>query len=140
MNRPSHFMTSDIDGALYDTRGPDWMRSKPVRTNYRKHCREIRNLSDLKAVLRAGRYTDLGGYPLYFILEDGESASFEGVRQDWKRVVSDMIDGYGQFRVIGSEVYYEGPPMFCSISGKEIESAYGDPDELDADESEGVQP
>jgi hypothetical protein len=46
-----------------------------------------------------------------------------------RRVLSDMRDGYGEWRVVACEVYWEGPPMTCCISGATIESAYGDPDQ-----------
>lgn len=128
----THLFTSDSDGALYDTRQANWSSLPPLRKTFRRTFRNINTLSELKATLRNGPYAWPGGYPIVLYLEDGEPCTFKAVLGDWRRVVSDMLDGFGEWRVVGCDIYYEGPPLICAISGDLIESAYGDP-EADAE-------
>lgn len=128
-----HF--TEFEGALYDDR--DNLNLKPLRPIYSRHFSEIENLAQLKATLRAGAFVWPGGYPLYLILGDGEPATFDAVRANWREVVSSFAEhGAREWRVIGCEVHWEGEPLICAMSGASIESAYGNPDES---ESEGEQ-
>lgn len=127
MTLPAHFMTLS-DGSLIDTREPG---VSPVRNHYIGHSRELAsgfaaNLRDVKAVLRAGRFTDLGGYPLYFIAADGEALSFGAVRDNFLEVCraakfGDPRDGW---RVVGIEINYEDGELRCAHTGEPIEAAY----------------
>ena len=82
---------------------------------------------DLKTQLRAGEYAWPGGYPLFFVANDGEALSFEAVRDNLKIVIHSMRhqinDGW---RVIGCDINYEDPSLFCAHTGKRIESAYAE--------------
>ena len=95
------------------------------RQNYRLHHTEIRTLADLKATLRAGAYTHLGCYPLYFLTADGDTLSFDGVRQDWRTIVWDY-NNLPRQRIVACDVNWEDVDMICAITGEPIPSAYGD--------------
>lgn len=127
-------MTSDTDGSLYDTRVENWSRKSPLRANFSRTFRKIENLAELKATLRNGQYAWPGGYQMYLVMADGEPATFEAVRKEWREVVEAFFrdDRRDQWRVVGCDIFWEGPPMECSISGDMIESAYGDPEAEEA--------
>ena len=115
-----YMFVSGTDDGLYDTREINWAHQKPLRAVYRKHYRRIRNLEELKACLRAGKYTDLGGYPLYFVSLDGATLSYAGVIANWERVVWDCMTSY-RFPIVGMEVNY-GEELYCDYTGKRIDS------------------
>jgi hypothetical protein len=130
----THLFTSDCDGALYDTRVAEWSKAAPLRRDYCRTFAQIETLAQLKATLRAGGFAWPGGYPLYLIMSDCEPATFDAVRANWRGIVSAFLTGNARddWRVIGCEVHWEGAALICAISGEQIESAYGNPD----DESE----
>jgi len=118
---------SSTDGALYDTRRKDWAAYFPLRPNYSLNHADIETVEDLKATLRAGPYTGLGGYPLYFIAADGAVLSFDTVRKHFAVVASSVRDNdcTGGWRVVACDVNWEDTELICEHSGKRIESAYG---------------
>lgn len=127
--RPNHLFRCD-DGALYDTRDSDWSRKPPLRRVFYGSKRTIETTHDLKAALRAGRYTDLGGHPLYFITSDSAALSFDSVRRKLSQVLDSVRNGHNDgWRVIGVEINYEDPDLMCDHSGERIESAYAEPDD-----------
>ncbi len=121
-----HFFISETDGALHDTRDANWA-SNPLRKNYRRSHREIKTVSDLKATLRAGDTAWPGGYPMFFITNDGAALSFESVRKEFRNVIDSIknqrSDGW---RVCAVEINYEDANLYCDHSGKRIESAYAE--------------
>lgn len=121
-----HLFIGEAGGALYDTRLPAW-HTQPIRFNYRCTHREIKTVSDLKATLRAGEFAWPGGYPLYFITNDGAALSFKTVRKEFRQVLysirNQMSDGW---RVCCCEVNYENPELYDDHSGERIESAYAE--------------
>lgn len=112
-------LTTDDNGDLY--RGESL-----VRKNYRITHGIIRSVADLKATLRNGPYAWPGGYPLYFVANDGEPLSFDTVKQNYRRCLeskrSRADDGW---RVIACGVNWE-ERLVDAHSGKRIESAYGE--------------
>lgn len=87
---------------------------------------QIDSLTQVKAALRSGPFTDLGGYPLYFIAADGEALSFEAVRERFREVCADMLDmsRINQWKIVGLEINYEDADLTCAHTGKAIPSAY----------------
>jgi hypothetical protein len=87
---------------------------------------------DLKEQLRKGPYAWPGGYPCYFITDDGAALSFDSVRENLRQVIwairHKSSDGW---RVIGCEVNWEDSSLYCDHSGKRIESAYAEREESD---------
>jgi len=114
------------DGSLLDYR-PDGKRCRIVRENYSCHQREITSVSDLKAQLRAGPHTDLGGYPLYFVTSDGAALSFRGVLENYRTVAESIRNGSSDgWRVVGVDINWEDPDLVCADTGLRIESAYAE--------------
>ena len=85
------------------------------------------NTSELKQILRSGKYTFPGCYPLFFITYDGAALSFEAVRENLRSVIwsikNKVDDGW---RVIGVDVNYEDSELYCEHTGERIESAYSE--------------
>ncbi len=83
--------------------------------------------NQLKSQLRNGEFAWPGGYPLFFITDDGAALSFGAVRENIKSVIWSMRhkvnDGW---RVTGCEVNWEDDSMTCAHTGEPIESAYGE--------------
>ena len=89
---------------------------------------QIESLAQVKAALRNGPFTDLGGYPLYFIAADGEALSFGAVRERFREVCADMLDmsRLSQWRIVGLEINYEDASLSCAHTGEAIPAAYVD--------------
>ena len=85
--------------------------------------------SELKTALRNGPYAWPGGYPLYFVTSDGAALSFDAVRSEYKQVLFSIRHGVNDgWRVIGMQVNWEDPDLYCGHTGKRIESAYAEED------------
>jgi hypothetical protein len=80
------------------------------------------NLRDINGVLPA--YAWPGGYPLYYVTADCLTVCPDCANKD---DTSDPATAYG--------THWEGPAIECDDCGRPIESAYGDPDEAEAEVS-----
>lgn len=119
----AHFFIAD-SGELFDTRDSDWS-AHPLRANYRKHHRAIDSVADFKACLRAGKTTDLGGYPLYFLDNEGNAISFDAAHKSFA-IYAREIEQKERGRITHCDINYEDSALFCADSGEQIPSAYGD--------------
>jgi hypothetical protein len=102
-----------------------------VREVFSRHFREIETGLQLRATLRAGSTTDLGGYPLYFVVDDGEALCFKCVRSELRQITSAIRAGTsdrGGWRVIGCDVNYEDPDLTCAHCNERIRSTYAEGD------------
>jgi len=70
----------------------------PVRRCVAKHYRQIDSINKLKACLRAGEYTSVGMYRLFFITDDGACLSFSSVIDNLQEIyysmMNDINDGW----------------------------------------------
>ena len=83
-------------------------------------------LSEIKTALRNGPYAWSGGYPLYFITDDGDTLSFAAVREEWRAVVwSHLIGMNGGWHIQAVDINYEDDDLVCAHKGQHIPSAYG---------------
>jgi hypothetical protein len=123
MNRPEYF--KEFDGQLYDTRKEQWHK-KPLRVVYSQGQWNIGNTQQLKAAIRHGPYAWPGGYPLFFIANDGEALCFDCVRENLREVLSAITQGINDgWKIVSVGVNYEDDDCFCGHCGEQIESAYG---------------
>lgn len=85
----------------------------------------IHNTQDLRQAIRNGPYAWPGGYPLYFITDDGAALSFEAVKAEYRQVSNairhKLNDGW---RVIAMDINWEDGNCYCAHMGKQIECAY----------------
>ena len=102
-------------------------------------------LGDIKTALRYGMLAN-GGYPRYFVMEDGEAMSFEAVRDNWAEICRAFISAipHDQWKVVAIEVNWEDAELTCCHYNTRIPSAYGDPDlaqvPFEADDSDATIP
>ncbi len=74
-----------------------------------------------------------GGYPIVYFTKDGVILCPDCANQ---KNGSEATQGheYPEWDLVGCDIHYEGPPEVCDHCHAQIESAYGDPDELDEDD------
>lgn len=96
-----------------------------IRANYCRHSIKIENSDTLKACIRAGAYTSIGGYPVYFIAVDGEALSYDAVQGNFKECLAAVKSGNrsDSWLVVAMDINYE-LDLVCSHTGKPIEKAY----------------
>lgn len=96
-----------------------------IRANYCRHTVKIENSDTLKAAIRAGAFTNIGGYPVYFIAADGEALSFDAVRENFKECLLAMKSGDRRdgWLIVAMDVNYESD-LVCSHTNKPIAKAY----------------
>ena len=87
-------------------------------------------LSVIKAELREGKYAWPGGYPKFFLCADGEPLSYDAAYENFKYIVQRHLvpdsSNDPQWLLVAYDVNWEDSNMFCSHSGKRIESAYAE--------------
>lgn len=88
---------------------------------------QINSISDFRRVFRSGPYAWPGGYPLYFVTDDGAVLSFSAVRKNRRAILSSIAyalrDGW---RIVGTEINWEDADLICDHTGERIPSAYGE--------------
>jgi hypothetical protein len=109
-------------GDLYDTRVANWS-SKPLRQVFSYHYPQFNGTALFKATLRAGAYTNLGGYPIYFICENGDTLHHSCARKHAKEHIREIRE-QDDSRIIGCAVNYEDNDLYCDHCNEPIESAY----------------
>lgn len=87
----------------------------------------INNSEDLRVAMRHGPYSWPGGYPCYFIADDGAPLSFEAVRENYKLVLRSVREQNNDgWRVVGVDINYEDEDLTCAHTNERIPSAYGE--------------
>lgn len=79
-------------------------------------------------VLAEGQFAFPGGYPMYFLCADGEALSWKAAQEN-AGLIRDAIINKGadtQWEVIGYDINWEDPALFCAHSNERIESAYAE--------------
>lgn len=88
---------------------------------------KINSISDFRRVYRNGEYAWPGGYPLYFVTDDGAALSFKAVRGNRRAILSSIAHGSKDgWRVVGVDVNWEDEDLLCDHTGEKIPSAYGE--------------
>jgi len=89
---------------------------------------EIKTVHDFRRAIRRGPYAWPGGYPLYFVLADGEALSFESAKRERREILEAMAGrGWGDlWTPVALEVNWENSSLKCVHSGESIPAAYSD--------------
>lgn len=88
---------------------------------------KINTIHDFIGSLRDGAYTGLGGYPKYWITEDGGILSHRACLENVLAIGRAIrYSSEPQWRVIGCDVNWEDPDLMCDDSGERIQSAYAE--------------
>jgi hypothetical protein len=133
VTRPDHLFVT-TGGYLYDTRASDWSTKPPLRAVFAQTFQVIHNAAELKATLRAGGFAWPGGYPMYFVMADGEAISFKTARANLRELLAAIANPspHDSWRVYGCEINYEDGDLYDAHTNERIESAYAEDKEEDA--------
>lgn len=89
----------------------------------------IRSISDFRRAVRNGPYAWPGGYPLYWLMDDGMSCAFDVAKTERRNMLEALCNkARNGWCPIALEVNWEDGNMYCAHTGKRIESAYAEPD------------
>ena len=101
-----------------------------VRARFSWHHSTIENGRQLRATLRAGKFTFPGCYPLYLATSDGAALCFDCARANLREITEEIRGNYSTgWRVVASGVNWEDGALHCDHCGHQIPAAYGDDDE-----------
>lgn len=84
--------------------------------------------STLKAFIRSNGFAWPGGYPQALLMADGECIDAQAARENYRQIRRNMKKAtrYSEdWTPVDVFVHWEGEPITCAHSGREIESAYG---------------
>ena len=85
------------------------------------------NTLEFKTALRRGPYAWPGGYPLYFICEDGESLCFTCAHKEFVNIFHSIKNRANDgWRVVAQDINWEDHDVTCAHCNQSIESAYGE--------------
>ena len=82
--------------------------------------------------LANGPYAWPGGYPLFFVMGDGEAMSFKACEAERERIAAELADtehGDAEWSPIALKINWEDAALYCVHTNERIESAYADDDE-----------
>lgn len=84
--------------------------------------------SDLKTFIRSGGFVWPGGYPTCMIMVDGDAIDCQSARENYRQILAALRHPgtNDQWRPWAVIIHWEGAPLICAHSGREIESAYGE--------------
>jgi len=89
----------------------------------------INTISEFRRAVRSGPYAWPGGYPLYFVCDDGEALCCDCVKRERRNILDSIAHGHRDgWRVVGMDVNYEDGELYCGHCSRQIESAYAEPD------------
>ena len=69
-----------------------------------------------------------GGYPLFYLCDDGGTLCPACANRQNGSEADTSPDTPRDWRMVASDVHWEGEPLTCDHCGAKIESAYGIPD------------
>lgn len=90
---------------------------------------EINTVKELANAVRQGNYTLLGGYPIYFVCADGGVLSPKAVKDNYKliaRAVKEKGVYNRSWQVVGFDINWEDPNLYCCDTNERIPSAYAE--------------
>jgi hypothetical protein len=86
----------------------------------------INSISDFRRAVRNGPYAWPGGYPLYFLMSDGEALSFRAAKDNRRAILETLRDGRNDdWRPVALEINWEDADLWCAHRSERIENAYG---------------
>jgi hypothetical protein len=88
----------------------------------------VYTISDFRRDMRRGPYAWPGGYPVYFVMSDGEALSFKAARENRRLIleaIRDQEDRSG-WRIVGAGINWDDNDLWCVDSNARILSAYGE--------------
>jgi len=89
----------------------------------------INSISDFRAIYRNGPFAWPGGYPMYFITDDGAALSWQSAQRNRRLILESIAQGSKDgWRVVAAEINWEDAELYCDDTGERIQSAYAEDD------------
>lgn len=92
----------------------------------------MKNTAELKQFIRSNGFAWPGGYPCALMMADSEVIDAQSAKENFKSIVRAWRDGKSnngpdkQWQPVCVFIHWEGEPLYCAHSGREIPSAYGE--------------
>lgn len=85
-------------------------------------------VQQVKEFIRAP-YAWPGGYPVALYMQDGECMCAKCAKDNFRLIARETKDAdRSGWHAMATDVYWEGPDMYCANCNAPIASAYGDPE------------
>jgi hypothetical protein len=84
-------------------------------------------VKELQAFIRSGGFAWPGGYQMALLMSDAESIDCQSARENY-RLIRDAMranDHRSSWHPCCAFIHWEGDPIICAHSNREIPSAYG---------------
>ena len=83
--------------------------------------------SDLQLFIRSGGYAWPGGYQCALLMSDGECIDVQSARENYRQIRRNMapVPTNRDWSPCAVFIHWEGDPLTCAHSGREIPSVYG---------------
>ena len=87
----------------------------------------IKTINQFRAAVRQGRWAWPGGYPTFFICSDGEALCHDCIRKERRQIIDSVANQiHDGWQVVGLDINWEDPELYCAHCDKRIESAYAE--------------
>ena len=84
-------------------------------------------IDGFKSSLERGAYAWPGGYPTYYVCQDGGILSFDAAHENKDLICEAMEEGFeAEWVVVAQQINWEDGNLICDHSNKRIESAYAE--------------
>lgn len=80
----------------------------------------------LQQFVRSGGFAWPGGYPCALLMADGEVIDAKAARENYRLIRRETGRDWTPIDIF---IHWEGAPLYCAHSGREIPSAYGEGEE-----------
>jgi hypothetical protein len=88
---------------------------------------EIKSISDFRKAYRNGPFAWPGGYPLFFITSDGVALSWKAAKYNRRYILQSIAHHSDRtWRIVGVDVNWENPALYCDDTGERIPSAHAE--------------
>ena len=86
--------------------------------------------AELQLFIRSGGYAWPGGYQCALLMRDGEVIDAQAARENYRQIRRNMVPAPASrdWEPCAVFIHWEGEPLICAHSGREIPSAYGVPE------------
>ena len=84
--------------------------------------------SDLQLFIRSGGYAWPGGYQCALLMVDGECIDAQSARENYRQIRRNTVSrpASRDWKPEAVFIHWEGEPLICAHSGRDIPSAYGE--------------
>lgn len=90
----------------------------------------FKTVEEYKEAVKAGPYAWPGGYPLFYVTQDGGALCWDCAHDEEAEIIAAITDDNDpQWRVCGYDINHEDASLHCDHCSERIESAYAEPED-----------